>query len=145
MTDPFELERFVHAQDPVLAQARQELRDGHKRSHWMWFIFPQLRGLGRSEMATRYGLGSLAEAEAYLDHPLLGPRLLDCTDLINTVQGRDVHQILGSPDDMKFQSCMTLFTHTKPGEAVFQYALQRYFNGAEDQRTLRLLAGDAVP
>jgi len=141
MTDPFELERFVRAQEPVLAQVRQELRDGHKRSHWMWFIFPQLRGLGRSEMATRYGLALMAEARAYLAHPVLGPRLLECTNLLNAVEGRDVHQILGSPDDMKFQSCLTLFARAEPGQTAFQNALQRYFDGREDERTLQLLAG----
>lgn len=143
MTDPFELERFVRAQEPVLAQVRQELRDGHKRSHWMWFIFPQLRGLGRSEMATRYGLSSLEEAKAYLKHPVLGPRLLECTNLLNAVEGRDAYQILGSPDDMKFQSCLTLFARADPGEATFRHALQRYFSGHEDQRSVQLLGGGA--
>jgi len=141
MTDTFELERFVRAQEPVLAQVRQELRDGHKRSHWMWFIFPQLRGLGRSEMATRYGVSSLAEARAYLAHPVLGPRLVECTNLLNAVEGRDAHQILGSPDDRKFQSCLTLFARADTGEAAFRQALQHYFGGEEDQRTVELLAG----
>jgi uncharacterized protein (DUF1810 family) len=100
MPDPFDLDRFVRAQDPVIAQVRRELGEGRKRSHWMWFVFPQLRSLGRSPTALRYGIGSLDEARAYLEHPVLGPRLVECTGLVNQVEGRSVHGILGSPDDL---------------------------------------------
>jgi uncharacterized protein (DUF1810 family) len=140
MADPFELSRFVLAQEPVLAQVRRELSEGRKRSHWMWFVFPQLRGLGHSEMARRYGLSSLEEAQAYLAHPLLGPRLVECTELVNGVQGRSLHDILGSPDDLKFHSCMTLFAHARPEEPAFQQALDRYCEGREDRRTAEMLA-----
>jgi uncharacterized protein (DUF1810 family) len=135
MTDPFGLARFVQAQEPVLPRVRQELSDGYKRSHWMWFIFPQLRGLGHSEMARRYAIASLAEAQAYLRHPDLGPRLLECTQLVNAVEGRSIHQILGSPDDRKFHSSMTLFAAAQPGASVFQEALGKYFGGAPDPMT----------
>jgi uncharacterized protein (DUF1810 family) len=139
--DPFDLARFVEAQAPVLEAVRRELRQGRKQSHWMWFVFPQLRGLGRSPTALRYGISGRAEAEAYLGHPLLGPRLLDCTGLVNAVQGRSAHDILGSPDDMKFRSCMTLFGRVAPGQPAFREALARYFDGAEDPATLALLHG----
>ena len=138
-TDPFDLDRFVQAQDPVLDRVRQELAAGEKRSHWMWFVFPQLAGLGRSAMARRYGITSLAEAEAYLAHPLLGPRLLELTGLVNRVEGRSIHRILGSPDDMKFQSCMTLFQRARPAEPAFAAALERYYGGAADARTTAML------
>src|SRR3954447_15929466 len=127
MSDPFDLERFVQAQDPVLAQVRRELGEGRKRSHWMWFVFPQLRGLGHSAMAQHYGLGGIEEARAYLAHPVLGPRLLDCTALVNRVEGRTAHDIFGTPDDMKFRSSMTLFAAARPEEAAFRTALERYF------------------
>lgn len=139
MTDPFDLGRFVAAQDPVLDTVRAELRAGRKASHWMWFVFPQLRDLGRSPTALRYGVASLAEAEAYLAHPLLGPRLVECTELVNRVEGRTIHEILGSPDDMKFRSCMTLFAIAGPGLPAFPAALRRHFGGAGDARTLELL------
>jgi uncharacterized protein (DUF1810 family) len=135
MPDPFDLDRFVQAQDPVLAQVRRELADGHKRSHWMWFVFPQLRSLGRSATARHYGIGSLAEARAYLAHPVLGPRLVECTGLVNRIEGRSAHQIFGSPDDLKFRSSMTLFAQADPGAAVFRDALRRYFGGAPDALT----------
>ncbi len=139
MSDPFDLDRFVQAQTPVLDAVRRELRGGRKRSHWMWFLFPQLRALGRSPTALRYGLSGLAEAEAYLAHPVLGPRLLECTALVNAVEGRSAHDILGSPDDLKFRSCMTLFGRAAPEEPAFRRALGKYFDGAEDPATLALL------
>jgi len=135
MADPFDLDRFVRAQDPVLDQVRRELADGRKRSHWMWFVFPQLRVLGRSATALRYGIGSLAEAKAYLAHPVLGPRLAECTELVNRVEGRSVHQIFGSPDDLKFHSSMTLFASADPEAPAFRDALTKYFEGAPDQLT----------
>ena len=136
-----DLERFLAAQDPVLDQVRAELAAGRKRSHWMWFVFPQLRGLGQSAMAQQYGLASLAEAHAYLAHPVLGKRLRDCTALVNAVQGRSAEEILGGVDALKFRSCMTLFAAAEPGDSVFRRALDRYYGGAEDPRTLELLHG----
>jgi uncharacterized protein (DUF1810 family) len=134
--DPYHLQRFVDAQDPLYHQVCAELRDGRKTTHWMWFIFPQIRGLGHSQMAVRFGISSRKEAEAYLKHPVLGPRLKECSRLVTDVQGRSIHQILGSPDDMKFKSSMTLFAAVAPEEHVFQEALQKYFGGALDRMTL---------
>ena len=140
MADPFDLERFVEAQDPVYPRALAELREGRKRSHWMWFVFPQLRGLGHSPMAWRYGIASLAEARAYLAHPVLGPRLLACTQAVLGVQGRSALEIFGSPDDLKFRSCVTLFARAAPDPAPFCDALDRYFGGAPDPATTARLA-----
>jgi len=139
MDDPFNLNRFVQAQDPLLAQVRQELRAGHKRSHWMWFVFPQLSGLGHSAMARHYAIGSLAEAQAYLRHPILGSRLVECTELVNGVEGRFVQQIFGSPDDMKFHSSMTLFALAQPEALVFHQALAKYFAGTQNRVTADML------
>jgi uncharacterized protein (DUF1810 family) len=139
MSDPFELDRFVSAQDPVLAQVLRELGEGRKRSHWMWFVFPQLRGLGRSAIAQHYGIASLAEAKAYLAHPVLGPRLAECTELVNKVEDRSVHQIFGSPDDLKFHSSMTLFAAADPDAAAFRNALAKHFAGASDTLTVEML------
>jgi uncharacterized protein (DUF1810 family) len=139
MEDPFDLGRFVRAQDPVLADVRRELRQGEKRSHWMWFVFPQLSGLGHSPMARRYAITSLEEARAYLDHPLLGPRLLECTLLVNQVRGRSAFEVFGSPDDRKFQSSMTLFALARPAEAAFREALDRFYAGAPDHVTVTAL------
>ncbi|WP_431268760.1 DUF1810 domain-containing protein [Dankookia sp. P2] len=135
------LDRFLAAQAPVIDQVRAELTAGRKRSHWMWFVFPQLRGLGHSAMAQQYGLASLEEARAYLAHPVLGKRLRDCTALVNAVQGRSAEEILGEVDALKFRSCLTLFAAAEPGEGVFRTALDRYYAGAEDPRTLALLQG----
>jgi uncharacterized protein (DUF1810 family) len=140
MQDPFDLERFVAAQDPVMASVRRELAAGRKQTHWMWFVFPQLRALGQSPTAKRYGIASLAEAQAYIAHPILGQRLVECTELVRAIQGRSVHDIFGSPDDMKFRSSMTLFAHAQPHTQAFAGALEQYFAGAPDQRTLDLLA-----
>ncbi|MNS62018.1 hypothetical protein D3C72_950640 [compost metagenome] len=137
--DPFDLQRFVDAQAPVYEQVLRELQAGRKRSHWSWFIFPQLRGLGSSPMATRYAIGSLAEAQAYLAHPVLGPRLEACVALVNQVEGRSAEAILGPPDDLKFRSCVTLFSQAAPDRRVFQDALDKYFAGAPDPRTLERL------
>src|SRR3954466_14973010 len=134
-----DLDRFLAAQDPVPGQVRSELAAGRKRSHWMWFVFPQLRGLGQSAMAQHYGLDSLAEARAYLAHPVLGRRLRECAALVNAVQGRSAEEILGGVDAMKFRSCMTLFAAAEAGDSVFRTALDRYYGGAEDPRTLALL------
>jgi uncharacterized protein (DUF1810 family) len=140
MTDPFNLDRFVKAQDAVLAHVRAELRAGHKRTHWMWFVFPQLAGLGRSGTARYYALASLDEARAYLAHPLLGPRLIECTSLVNAVEGRSANRIFGSPDDLKFHSSMTLFALAQPDEYAFSDALRKYFDGTPDRLTTEQLA-----
>ena len=141
MDDPFELQRFVDAQDPVIDEVRGELRAGRKRSHWMWFVFPQLAGLGHSAMAQRYAIASLAEARAYLAHPLLGPRLRDCSALVLALEGRDIHQIFGAPDDIKFWSSMTLFDVAAASEPVFRDCLNKYFGGRSDRGTLSRIEG----
>ena len=140
MSDPFDLKRFVDVQAGVIAGVVDELRAGRKRSHWMWFVFPQLLGLGRSEMAQRYAIASLDEARAYLAHPVLGPRLLECSERVLAVGGRTVHEIFGAPDDQKFWSSMTLFTVADPSAAVFRSCLEKYFAGRFDQATLSLIA-----
>jgi uncharacterized protein (DUF1810 family) len=135
--------RFIAAQDPVLPQVRCELNEGRKRSHWMWFVFPQIAGLGRSATAQRYAISSLAEARAYLADPVLGPRLTELTGVVNQAAGRSAASIFGTPDDMKFHSSMTLFHLAGPDEPTFRLALARYFNGALDQNTLDQLGLDA--
>lgn len=139
MQDPYRLERFVSTQAAVFPQVLAELSAGLKRSHWIWFIFPQMKGLGHSPQSDHYGIGSLEEAAAYLRHPLLGPRLEQCTRLVNLVEGRTINQILGYPDDLKFRSSMTLFARAAPENPVFQEALKKYFNGEPDLLTLKLL------
>jgi uncharacterized protein (DUF1810 family) len=139
--DPFDLARFVAAQDPVLDQVRRELHAGRKTSHWMWFVFPQLKSLGRSSMAQYYGIASADEARAYLDHPLLGDRLRDCTHLVLLHPGLTVRQIFGSPDDLKFHSSMTLFDFASPRDEPFFTALHTYFHGKRDEASLRSLDG----
>ncbi|MDQ6629669.1 MAG: DUF1810 domain-containing protein [Pseudomonadota bacterium] len=135
----FDLQRFVAAQAPVYAQVLQELRIGAKRSHWMWFVFPQLQGLGQSAMARRYGIAGAAEARAYLGDAVLGARLLECTRLVLAVPGKSALQIFGSPDDVKLRSSMTLFGRVGAGEPAFDAVIERYFQGRPDQRTLDLL------
>lgn len=139
VADPFKLERFVTAQEGVFDKALAELRAGGKRSHWMWFIFPQLRGLGGSHMAHVYGLGSLAEARAYREHPLLGERLTRCTEAVLTSGAGSLRELFGSPDDLKFCSSMTLFALAAEGD-VYRKALERFCGGEEDERTRRLLS-----
>ena len=138
--DPFNLARFVEAQAPVIERVLAELRAGQKRSHWMWFVFPQIAGLGNSAIAVRYAIGSLDEARAYLAHPVLGSRLRECTRLVLDVQGRSVDAIFGHPDNMKFHSSMTLFARAAPDERVFADALEKYFGGVQDARTRGILA-----
>lgn len=140
MADPFDLDRFVQAQEEVMPAVRRELAAGDKQTHWMWFVFPQVRALGRSGTAQRYGIASLAEARAYLAHPLLGARLVECTKLVLAVEGRSVHEIFGRPDDLKFRSSMTLFAAADPTVAVFTDALAKYFNGVPDSMTTELLS-----
>jgi uncharacterized protein (DUF1810 family) len=138
--DAFHLQRFVTAQAPVYGAALAELQAGRKRSHWMWFVFPQLLGLGHSAMAYRYGFGSLDEARVYLAHPLLGPRLVDCTLAVLAIKGQSLHSIFGSPDDMKFCSSMTLFSlAADEGDSVFRQALDWHRDGHQDKQTLALL------
>ena len=138
--DPFDLGRFVTAQAPVLPAVLAELRAGRKRTHWMWFVFPQLRGLGHSPMATFYGIGSLDEARAYLAHPVLGPRLELCTGIVLELETQSLHEIFGSPDDMKFRSSMTLFALAAAEPAsLFYKALERWCSGVMDRQTLKLL------
>jgi uncharacterized protein (DUF1810 family) len=140
MTEAFDLTRFVDAQAPVYPDVLSELRQGRKQSHWMWFIFPQLAGLGHSAMAQHYALSSRDEALAYLGHGILGPRLRECTALVNAVEGRTIRGILGSPDDLKFRSSMTLFAAVSP-EPEFAAAIGKFYGGTPDQKTLELLGG----
>jgi len=141
--DDYDLERFLAAQAPLYAQACAELAAGCKQSHWMWFIFPQLRGLGSSAMAAHYGIGSLGEARAYLAHPVLGERLRTCTRLVNRIEGRSARAIFGSPDDLKFRSSMTLFAHAADDKRDFSEALARFYGGEGDPLTGELLAARA--
>ena len=139
MTDPFDLQRFVDAQAPVYQRVLAELRQGRKQSHWMWFIFPQVAGLGHSPMARQFAIASREEAMAYLGHAVLGRRLRECTALVNAVQGRTIREILGSPDDLKFCSSMTLFGAVS-SNPEFAEAIQKFCGGTPDHRTLDLLA-----
>ena len=138
-SDPYDLQRFVAAQATIFEKACAELKAGCKESHWMWFIFPQIAGLGRSPMAQRFAISGRDEAEAYLRHPLLGYRLRRCTELVNGAEGRSAHQIFGSPDDMKFHSSMTLFGAVADDSQVFLTALRKYFGGEMDPKTLERL------
>jgi uncharacterized protein (DUF1810 family) len=135
----YDLDRFLAAQVPVMETVRSELMAGVKRTHWMWFIFPQLAELGRSRTAKFYGIASLNEAKAYLAHPVLGPRLLDCTALVNRITRLSAYEIFGSPDDLKFHSCITLFSRADPNQAAFKDALNRFFDGQPDPKTLELI------
>jgi uncharacterized protein (DUF1810 family) len=139
MQDAFNLDRFISAQSAVYPQVLAELRLGRKRSHWIWFIFPQMKGLGRSAQSEYYSIGSLAEASAYARHPLLGARLDECTQLVNRVEGRTIGEIFGSPDDLKFRSSMTLFNRAAEDATAFNQALAKYFQGEGDSLTLKLL------
>ncbi len=138
-SDPYDLDRFVAAQNGVLARVREELAAGRKQTHWMWFVFPQILGLGRSATSAHYAIRSVAEAVAYLEHPRLGPCLVDCTRLVNEVKGRTVSEIFGTPDDLKFHSSMTLFALAQSDELVFEKALLQFFDGTKDTATVRLL------
>lgn len=139
MNDEFDLQRFVDAQAPIYEQVLRELHTGRKTSHWMWFVFPQIDGLGYSSMAQRYAISGRAEAAAYLKHPVLGARLRECTTLVNAVEARTVHEIFGSPDDLKFRSSMTLFKACAEDAEPFAAALEKYFDGLDDPLTLARL------
>ena len=139
MIDSHNLQRFTDAQDPVYEEVLAELTAGQKTSHWMWFVFPQHKELGRSVMAQRYGIASKEEAQAYWQHPVLGARLRECVELVLAVRGKTAFQIFGSPDDLKFRSSLTLFSQAEPDEPLFQRALEKYFDSVSDARTLELL------
>ena len=136
MNDPYRLARYIDAQERIFDQACAELRAGAKRGHWMWFIFPQIEGLGASETARRFAISCRAEAEAYLRHPVLGPRLRECAELVIGVNGRSAREIFGHPDDLKFHSSITLFASVAEDGAVFEDALQKYFAGRRDRLTM---------
>jgi uncharacterized protein (DUF1810 family) len=137
--DPHELSRFVHAQAEDYERALREIRSGRKRSHWMWYVFPQIDGLGFSSMSRRYSIKSVAEARAYLDHPVIGRRLVECAEAALSVEGRSASEIFGSPDDMKLRSCATLFASVTPPDSVFARLIDKYFKGERDGRTLQLI------
>jgi uncharacterized protein (DUF1810 family) len=139
MADAHDLQRFVTAQDGVYETALAELKRGRKQTHWMWFVFPQVAGLGLSAMSQRYAIASRDEARAYLDHPTLGPRLIAAVQAVNAVQGRSAHQIFGAPDDRKFQSCLTLFEQVPAAPAVFAAGLEKSYGGERDAATLEIL------
>jgi uncharacterized protein (DUF1810 family) len=139
VNDPYHLQRFVDAQQPVFENVCRELRDGRKRSHWMWFIFPQIKGLGHSDMALKFAISSREEAEAYLNHPVLGPRLRECARIVAALDGRAIEDIFGHPDTMKFRSSMTLFAHVATDNKVFNDCLRKYFGGEHDPLTLSRL------
>jgi uncharacterized protein (DUF1810 family) len=138
--DPFDLERFVEAQRANYDDALAELTAGRKTTHWMWYVLPQLRGLGMSHMARRYGIASLDEARAYLAHPVLGPRLIACVAVMNALPESNAERVLGSIDGVKFRSCLTLFLAADPGNAALRTALDKFYGGVRDERTLALLA-----
>ena len=138
--DPPDLGRFVQAQEVNYKQALAEIKGGRKRSHWMWYVFPQFDGLGSSPTSKRYAIKSRAEAEAYLRHPVLGPRLVACAEAAQAVEGKSAREIFGSPDDLKLRSCATLFARASPPGSVFERLIAKYFQGRPDGETLRLLA-----
>jgi len=137
--DPYDLRRFVRAQDADYERAVSEIRSGGKRTHWMWYIFPQFDGLAFSSTSQYYAIKSLAEARAYLDHPILGPRLPECAEAVVGVEGRSAREIFGSPDDLKLRSCATLFACASPPGSVFDRLLAKYYRGERDRKTLELL------
>lgn len=137
--DPYDLHRFLLAQRDTFPQALAEIRAGCKESHWMWFVFPQFDGLGFSPMSRQYAIKSVAEARAYLRHPVLGPRLAQCCEAAVAVEGRSAAELLGSPDDMKLRSCVTLFAAVSPPGSVFHAVLDRFFHGVRDEQTIRLM------
>lgn len=139
--DPYDLNRFLDAQSPVYKQVRRELRQGHKDSHWIWFVFPQIAGLGASPMSRKYAITSLKEAKAYLEHSVLGARLRECVELVNGIEGHSIHEIFGYPDDLKFRSSMTLFAHAIADNRIFMEALHKYFDGTFDPMTLEQIQG----
>jgi uncharacterized protein (DUF1810 family) len=142
-SDPHTLQHFLDAQSLIYEDVLTELRSGRKQSHWMWFIFPQIKGLGRSPTAVKFAIHSRAQAQAYALHPILGARLCECTQLVNAVESRTASQIFGYPDDLKFHSCLTLFANAAPDPAIFLQALEKYFAGQPDSHTLAALKNPA--
>jgi uncharacterized protein (DUF1810 family) len=142
--DPYDLSRFVQAQKRDYEHVLSEIRSGRKRSHWMWYVFPQVDGLGFSSLSKRYSIKSLAEASAYLAHPVLGPRLLECAEAVVSIEGRSATEIFGSPDDQKLRSCATLFACVSPPGSVFDRLLEKYYRGVRDARTIQLLGIDSA-
>jgi uncharacterized protein (DUF1810 family) len=143
VSDPYDLQRFVDAQDRDYARALAEINRGEKRSHWMWYVFPQCDGLGHSPTARRFAISSVAEAAAYLRHPVLGPRLIEAAEAALAVEGRSAHDIFGSPDDMKLHSSATLFSRVSVAGSPFHRILDRFFGGEPDRKTLELIGSDA--
>ncbi len=143
--DPFHLSRFVEAQEHDFNRALAEIQSGRKRSHWMWYIFPQFDGLAFSSTSEFYAIKSIDEAKAYLNHPILGPRLHQCAEAALGVEGRSATEIFGSPDDLKLRSCATLFACVSPPGSVFERLLEKYYGGQRDERTLRLLGNESEP
>jgi uncharacterized protein (DUF1810 family) len=137
--DPFDLDRFVQAQAHIYDQALSEIQSGRKRSHWMWFIFPQIQGLGFSATSIHFAIKNTYEAKAYLDHPILGPRLRECAGAAAAVDGKSAREIFGSPDDLKLRSSATLFAHVSPPDSVFHHLLTKFFHGQPDSKTVQLL------
>ena len=137
--DPFDLQRFLKAQERIYDQALSELKTGEKRSHWMWYIFPQIDGLGFSSTTKHYSIKSMEEARAYLDHPVLGKRLIECTETVLAISGKSVSRIFGYPDDLKFKSSMTLFAEVTGSDSSFGRAIEQFYNGRRDEKTLALL------
>jgi uncharacterized protein (DUF1810 family) len=144
MDDPYDLTRFVRAQERDYEQALSEIRSGQKRSHWMWYVFPQFHGLGFSSTARQFAIRSVSEAEAYLRHPILGPRLVEIAEAAAGIERRSAFEVFGSPDDMKLRSCATLFGMVSPAGSVFERLLMRYFDGEPDAETLRLVASQSA-
>jgi uncharacterized protein (DUF1810 family) len=140
VADPYSLDRFVEAQADAYEQALAEIRAGRKRSHWMWYVFPQLAGLGSSPMSVQYAIRDRHEAAAFLAHPILGPRLLECTEAVLQIEGRSALEIFGSPDDLKLRSCATLFAAVSPDRSVFHRLIDKYFDGRHDPRTIQRMA-----
>jgi uncharacterized protein (DUF1810 family) len=145
VNDPFDLSRFVTAQEDNYQEALSEIRAGQKRTHWMWFIFPQIDGLAFSSMSKRYSIKSIEEAQAYLKHLVLGLRLLECAEAVMGVEGRTITEIFGSPDDLKLKSCATLFAAVSPPGSVFERILEKYYHGKRDDKTLQLLEKLKIP
>src|SRR5215472_9387455 len=143
--EPYDLNRFMRAQEDDYERALSEIRSGRKRTHWMWYIFPQIDGLAFSSTSKRYSIKSLDEARAYLDHPILGPRLLECAEAVVRLEGRSAREIFGSPDDLKLRSCATLFAYVSPPGSVFDCLLTKYYQGRRDDKTLQLLGIDPNP
>lgn len=142
MTAPHNLQRFTDAQEGVFQRALKEIKNGRKQSHWMWFIFPQVAGLGFSETTKFYAIRDMVEAELYLHHPVLGSRLIEISQALLDVEGKTVNQIFGSPDDLKLKSCMTLFSLLPDANPVFDSVIKKYYNGAKDGRTLGIVNGE---